>query len=125
LRDIEKMDFVLKENIISTEVTRRDNMDFNHFYKQISKSKFSICPRGCGIDTYRLWDCICLGCIPIVEKYGGYENFTDLPILFVESIEDYGKLTEEYLHEKYKEMASRDYNYAKLTFDYWVKVMTV
>ena len=124
LRDIQTKDFIVKENIISTEVARRDFMNYDHFYEQISQSKFSLCPRGCGIDTYRMWDCICLGCIPIVEKYGGYEAFTDLPILFVESIEDYGKLTEKYLQEKYEEMITREYDYKKLTFDYWVKIIT-
>jgi hypothetical protein len=124
LRDINKQDFILKENIISTEVVRRDYMNYDHFYRQISKSKFSICPRGCGIDTYRMWDCICLGCIPIVEKYGGYEKLNDLPILFVESIHEYGKLTEAYLNEKYEEMLTREYNYAKLTFDYWITALT-
>jgi hypothetical protein len=68
-----------------------------------------------------MWDCICLGCIPIVEKYGGYENFQDLPILFVDNIDDYGKLTEEYLQQKYEEMMTLDYNYVKLTVDYWTK----
>ena len=123
LRDIKAIDFIVKENIYSTEVARRDHMNFDYFYQQISKSKFSICPRGCGIDTYRLWDCICLGCIPIVEKYGGYERFTDLPILFVDSFTDYGKLTEDYLQTKYEEMLTREYDYTKLTFDYWVKMM--
>jgi hypothetical protein len=124
LHDIQSIQFIIKENIISTEVARRDHMNFNHFYQQISQSKFSICPRGCGIDTYRLWDCICLGCIPIVEKYGGYERFTDLPILFVDSFTDYGKLTEDYLQQKYDEMMTRKYNYSMLTVDYWVKSLT-
>ncbi len=124
LRDIITKDFIVKENIISTEVVRRDCMDCDYFYKQISHSKFTICPRGCGIDTYRLWDCICLGCIPIVEKYGGYESFTDLPILFINSIEEYGKLTEEYLQHTYDYMITQKYNYNKLTLDYWIDHIT-
>jgi len=119
LNDIRNKDFIVKENIICTEVVRRDFMNYDHFYKQISQSKFAICPRGCGIDTYRLWDCICLGCIPIVEKYGGYVGLNELPILFVESIEDYGKLTEEYLNEKYEEFLNGEFDYSKLTFNYW------
>jgi hypothetical protein len=125
LRDIQCADFIVKENIISTEVARRDHMNFDYFYQQISRSQFAICPRGCGIDTYRLWDCICLGCIPIVEKYGGYESFIDLPILFVDSFTDYGKLTKEYLQNKYAEMMTREYNYKILTVDYLVKILTM
>jgi hypothetical protein len=115
---IKNKNFIKKENIDSV---RRDNLNETHFYEQISKSKFAICPRGCGIDTYRLWDCICLGCIPIVEKYGGYEQFEDLPILFIDSYKDYALFDEQGLTKIYDEMMSRDYNYSKLTVDYWVE----
>jgi len=116
---IKNKNFILKENIYSTEVVRRDYLNETYFYEQISRSKFAICPRGCGIDTYRLWDCICLGCIPIVEKYGGYEQFEDLPILFINSYKDYDLLDEQGLNKIYEEMMSRNYNYSKLTVDYW------
>ncbi len=112
--------FITKENIHSTETVRRNNLNDTYFYQQISRSKFAICPRGCGIDTYRMWDCICLGCIPIVEKYGGYEQFEDLPILFINSYKDYAVLNETILSSVYEEMNSRYYNYSKLTIDYWV-----
>jgi hypothetical protein len=115
---IKNKNFIKKENIDSA---RRDCLNETHFYEQISKSKFAICPRGCGIDTYRLWDCICLGCIPIVEKYGGYEQFEDLPILFIDSYKDYVLFDEHGLTKIYDEMMSRDYNYSKLTVDYWVE----
>jgi hypothetical protein len=117
---IKNKNFILKENIISTEIVGRNTMDNTYFYKQISQSKFAICPRGCGIDTYRMWDCICLGCIPIVEKYGGYEQFEDLPVLYIDSLNDYALLTEEYLNNMYNIMMRREYNYSKLTIDYWL-----
>ncbi len=118
---IKNKDFVLKENIISTEIVRRNTMNDTYYYHKIAQSKFAICPRGCSLDTYRLWDCICLGCIPIVEKYGGYEQFEDLPILFIESYKDYGLLTEEYLNKAYGTMMQKEYNYSKLTFQYWLE----
>jgi hypothetical protein len=112
-------DFITKENIYSTEVVRRDCLSEDMFYKNISESKFAICPRGCGIDSYRIYDCICLGCIPIVEKYDGYEKLKDLPILFINSYKDYNLITEEYLNNMYINMMKCNYNYDKLTVNYW------
>ena len=111
--------FIFYENIVSSDLVNRNMMNIDHFYENISKSKFAICPRGCGIDTYRLWDCICLGCIPIVEKYGGYEHFTDLPILFIDSYHDYNLLTEDYLNQMYLYFVQRDFAYEKLCIAYW------
>ena len=120
LKSIQNMQFITKEFIASNDAIRRDHLNYNYFYSQISKSKFAICPRGCSIDSYRIYDCICLGCIPIVEKYGGYEQFEDLPILFVSSYKDYALLTESFLNNVYEEMITRNYNYDKLTIQYWV-----
>jgi hypothetical protein len=92
-----------------------------HYYKKILSSKFMICPRGCGIDTYRMWDCIYLGCIPIVEKYDGYKQFEDLPILFVNHWKDIENLTPNYLEEVYFQMLHKKYNYNKLDINYWKK----
>jgi hypothetical protein len=116
---IKKKPFIFYENIVSADLVNRNTMNIDHFYENISKSKFAICPRGCGIDTYRLWDCICLGCIPIVEKYGGYEHFTDLPILFIDSFREYDLLTEDYLNQTYSDFLTRDFTYEKLSIGYW------
>lgn len=95
--------------------------DIELYFKTLSQSKFMICPRGCGIDTYRLWDCIFMGCIPIVEKYDGYTQFEDLPIVLINNWRDIETLTEKFLEDKWEEMLNKDYNYDKLTMDYWVK----
>jgi hypothetical protein len=66
-----------------------------------------------------------LGCIPIIEKYGGYEQFEDLPILFIDSYKDYAKLDESFLNYAYEKIMNRDdFNYAKLTTQYWVDKIT-
>lgn len=121
LTSIENIDFITKELIESTDTLMRNDLNYDYFYNQISKSKFAICPRGCSFDSYRIYDCISLGCIPIVEKYGGYEQFEDLPILFINSYKDYASLTETFLNNAYEEMMNREYDYSKLTIDYWVK----
>ena len=97
------------------------NQDVVEYYNDLSKSKFMICPRGCGIDTYRLWDCIHMGCIPIVEKYDGYKDFEDLPILFIDSWKELDLFTIEYLENTWNELIQLDYNYEKLKLSYWEK----
>ena len=100
---------------------------FHNYYETIARSKFMLCPRGCGLDTYRMWDCLYLGCIPIVVKYAGYKDFEDLPILFIDKWEDYLSIDENYLNKKYDEMLDVNYNYDKLKFSYWenlIKTLT-
>ena len=36
-------------------------------YRDIAESEFVLCPSGLGFDTYRLWETLILGSIPIVE----------------------------------------------------------
>lgn len=103
-----------------TEHPRNYNDEINiNFFRRLASSKFMICPRGCGIDTYRMWECIHMGCVPIVEKYDGYKQYEDLPILFVDHWKDYDKLTAEYLEEKWNEMLKMEFNYEKLKLSYW------
>jgi hypothetical protein len=97
----------------------RKNTNLDNFYQKIAMSKFAICPRGWGIDTYRLWDCLYLGTIPIVEKYEGHAEFEDLPILFIDSIDFYKTITSEQLNAIYESMMAKKYNYDKLNFSYW------
>ena len=108
---IKNKTFITIENIHSnTNLLSQDN-----YYYKLSCSKFAICPRGCGIDTYRLWDCICLGCIPIIIKYDCHNNeiYQKLPILY---INDYNELTEEFLMNIYNDFLLRDYDYSILIF---------
>lgn len=120
LKILEDKPYVLQENI---QLHGRSNMSNDHFYNTISTSKFTLCPRGCGIDTYRIWDAICLGSIPVVEKYSGHEQFNDLPILFVSN---YEIISEDFLNEKYIEFLKKDFCYDKLLFEYWVhKINTI
>ena len=37
-------------------------------YLEAAQSKFVLCPSGLGFDTYRLWETLMLGSIPIVES---------------------------------------------------------
>ena len=91
------------------------------FYKKLRQSKFSIAPRGNAIETFRMWDCLYLGTIPIVVKEAVFhEELKDLPILFIDSYQAYGNLSKEMLDQIYDEMCSQEWNYSKLTNHFWI-----
>ena len=91
------------------------------FYEKISRSKFVLCPRGNAIDTFRLWDCLYLGAIPVVFKEAVFhEEIADLPILFLSSFEELCSLSEFDLAAIYDEMLDKCYAYHKLQLRYWL-----
>ena len=89
---------------------------FLPYMKQMSNFKFTLSPRGYGIDCYRNWEALFVGTIPIVETSQLDPLFADLPVLIIDKWED---ITEEYLEQKYQEMTSKKYNIEKLFLEYW------
>jgi hypothetical protein len=119
-----------KDFITVDNVKPNNNRDiygnFINYYETLSKSKFMIAPRGCGLDTYRLWDSIYMGTIPIVidfENNTGYHQFKDLPIIFIKNWQEYNNLTREFLEEKWLEILDIDFNYDKLYLSYWKNII--
>lgn len=102
-------------NFLQYSITRPE------FYDNLAESKFCLCPRGNGIDTFRMWDSLYLGTIPIVVKEAAFHDLlVDLPILFLEDYSMISKLSEEFLEEKYEEMVNKRYNYELLKLDHWI-----
>jgi len=91
------------------------------YLNNIYSHKFIFAPRGNGIDTHRIWESLYLRSIPIVKKCIGMEQFYDLPILFVDN---WDNITEEYLHNKYDEIMSKNYPLYKLNIDYWKNMIS-
>ena len=89
------------------------------YYSSLQKSKYAICPPGNGKDTHRVWECLYLGTIPIVEDSLMNRYFASLfPILVVERWSD---LTESLLLNRYEELSSRNKNLNLLDVDMWFK----
>lgn len=102
-------------------ITREEKVDWKTYYKSLSNSKFCISPRGNGIDCHRTWEALYLRTIPILKKEYYMEEFSDLPILFVD---EWDKITEEYLYNKYEQMIKIDYNLEKMRMSYWKHIIT-
>jgi hypothetical protein len=52
------------------------------YFIELKKHKYAICPRGNGIDTHRIWECLYLDVIPIMLKKD-YINIDNLPIIYL------------------------------------------
>ena len=91
---------------VMSEVTPEEN----HFekvpaalvYDKTLESRYALCPRGCGVDTHRFYECIYLGCVPIVLRTNtAFDRlYAAFPCLVVERWTD---VTEALLDRYYPE----------------------
>ena len=90
-----------------------------NYMNELSKSKSIVCPRGNGIDTYRIWEAFCLKAIPIVLRDElAIQQFEDeYPILFVEN---WLELKDKETIEKRIEEKRSQIDFSKLTVAYWI-----
>jgi hypothetical protein len=95
---------------------RTGKKPFAAYLRDLAASKFVLAPRGTGLDTYRLWEALYLGSIPIVKTSSLDILYADLPVLIVK---DWEEVTEEFLHQKYAELQKRQFSLEKLDFSYW------
>jgi hypothetical protein len=71
----------------------RDRLEFNQpraredYFVELKRHKYAICPRGTGLDTHRLWECIYLDVIPIMLKTDSV-NIGNLPIIYLDKWSD-------------------------------------
>lgn len=89
---------------------------FDDYIDNIYNHKFVICPEGNGIDTHRIWECLYMGTIPIVENNINNSFYSELPML---TIDDWSEITEEKLWQEFIYISVRKWNMDMLTFEYW------
>ena len=88
-------------------------------YLEAIESKFVLCPSGLGMDTYRLWESLVLGAIPVVESNAGLDRtYTKLPVLIVRNYSDVNATLLENAYKCFIKHASY-FNYDILTVEYW------
>jgi len=88
------------------------------YLTSIRNHSFTLCPRGYGVDTHRLWETLYMGSIPIVKDDIAHRDWKDLPILFVN---DWVDVTLERLQTTLIDFATREWNWNKLKVGYWVQ----
>lgn len=89
---------------------------FDEYLRDIAEHRFVISPPGKGVDCHRTWETLYLQRIPIVQRHIAVEQFSDLPILFVD---DWHEVTKDLLSRVYQEMKSKTWNLRRLSLDYY------
>jgi hypothetical protein len=63
---------------------------YEAYLADLARHRFSICPRGNGIDTHRFWECQYLGVVPVVERSAHTELWEQqgLPMVLLDDWSD-------------------------------------
>jgi len=93
-----------------------NGVNFRHYVYNLKKYRFCLCPRGNGIDTHRIWEALCLGCIPVVKRHITHTGLEGLPIFFIDEWEEVTKENMEQISAAYED---NYFNNEKLSFSYW------
>ncbi len=101
----------------------------NHLYYNVLGSLyFSCCPMGGGLDTYRFWESLLVGAIPVVKHHFFYEclkrYYPNIPMIIIEEWEDLPKCIEELSIEKYEQLM-KESNVEVLFPEFWKKKLMV
>ncbi len=95
-----------------------DSVDQPRYFRELAGSKFSLCPFGNGLDSYRIWECLYCGVIPVIQDSAFSRNLAEagLPVHVMPNLFE---LTETYLLKVYSEMKDKDYNLNSLRLSSW------
>ena len=85
-------------------------------YKNQTEYRYVLSPSGLGIDCYRTWEAIVLGCIPVVKKSQLFSHFEHLPLIIVD---DWSDVTLEYLNQEFEKLRCKEFDYGFLFMRYW------
>ena len=89
-----------------------------NYRKQLARSYFVLSPPGNGFDCHRTWEAIYLNTIPIVlRSYFGFSDL-NLPILEVDSFEDFFILTDTEKIALYKDLIKNKKD--PMYIDWWI-----
>jgi hypothetical protein len=101
-------------------VYRTIKKTFDKYLVDTAASKFEMAPKGFAWDTYRLWECLYIGTIPVVKTSQLDSLYAGLPVLIVQ---DWKEVTEDFLNIKYLEMSRNTYDLERLQMEYWTKLI--
>lgn len=95
-------------------VVENHKINSDEYQHNLKKYLYNLCPFGNGIDTYRIWETLASGSIPITKNHPALKSFKLFPIIFLDNlkIENLEKLEIEL--DKYK-----NYNFNFLNIEYW------
>lgn len=93
---------------------------FKDYLKEMSEYRYVLSPRGYGLDCYRTWEALLIGCIPIVEATPLDPLYEDLPVIIVK---DWADINEDFLEKEYERIKAKPFKKEKLFMDYWIDLI--
>ena len=100
-----------------TEDSNINLTDRKQFLQDIYDSAFTVCPRGNGIDTVRLWESLYCRTIPIVKRENAMRYFQDLPILWIDDWNEIESVS--WLNKQFERIMDSQWNLEKLKIGHW------
>ena len=94
------------------------------YFREVTRYKFILCPRGNGIDTHRIWEGLLLGVFPILILDAFSKNLKDLgvPGIYLNRWEELNSYSSEDLDIIFEELLLKDYrDYSSFLF--WKKII--
>ena len=88
------------------------------YLQDLAETKFTLSPRGNGLDCHRTWESLYLGAIPVVRTSASDRLYDGLPVLIIQK---WNEVTEEFLEEKYQEIHNEPHALDRMYIDYWLQ----
>jgi hypothetical protein len=105
------------------EMVVEKKMSAKTFRMKVISSIAVLCMPGLGYDTYRLWETLASGSLPVLERgFGMDRTFYKLPVLL---LDDFSDLDPFLLKQAYAEALYRadDWEYERMTKQYWQRLI--
>lgn len=99
-------------------VVDNDKIDPDEYQKNLKKYTYNLCPIGNGVDTYRIWETLVAGSIPVTKKHPALNSFEKFPIIFLENL--------KFDNLESLKLYSKNFNVSNLNFldiKYWKKII--
>ena len=105
---------------ISNGIPMNPSIPFPLYLQELSKSCFAISPPGNGVDCHRIWECLLLKVVPVVEDSECLSQFKHLPVLF---INNWQEVTPKMLLDKVDYYMTSKFDFAMLDIEYWRQII--
>ena len=100
-------------------VVDNNKIDPDEYQNNLKKYKYNLCPIGNGVDTYRIWETLVAGSIPVTKKHPALNSFEKFPIIFLENLK-FDNLDSLELNSKSFNLTNLDF----LNIGYWKNIIT-
>lgn len=104
--------FINNESLVIGKPTQ----GYLEYLNNLANSKFTLSPWGNGYDTHRIWESLYAGSIPITKNHQTFSNFSNLPIVLLDSYNDFSK-------NDIAKIKFEDINYEALTINWWKNII--